>query len=142
ELLAKLGVLDQRPLLIHCIRTSPDDLDIIASRKAPVAHCPVSNAKLGHGIAPLVEILSSGIDVGIGSDSMASNNRMDLLEEARATLLMQRARVGTHEALSASDVLELATMGGACALGLADEIGSLEVGKSADLAAFAIGNGG
>jgi len=142
ELLAKLGVLDQRPLLIHCIRVSANDLDLIASHKAPVAHCPVSNAKLGHGISPLVEILSAGIDVGIGSDSMASNNRMNLLEEARATLLMQRARVGTHEALSASDVLELATMGGACALGLADEIGSLEVGKSADLAAFEIGNAG
>ena len=139
-LLAKLGVLDQRPLLIHCIRVDADDLDMIASHKSPVAHCPISNAKLGHGIGPLLEVLSAGIDVGIGSDSMASNNRMDLLGEARAALLMQRARVGTHEALSAADVLELVTMGGACALGLADEIGSLEVGKSADLAAFEIGS--
>src|SRR6185436_709801 len=98
ELLAKLGVLDQRPLLIHCIRTSPDDLDIIASRKAPVAHCPVSNAKLGHGIAPLVEILSAGIDVGLGSDSMASNNRMDLLEEARLAVLFQNARLAAPTA--------------------------------------------
>jgi cytosine/adenosine deaminase-related metal-dependent hydrolase len=138
-LLDSLGVLDQRPLLIHCIRVDADDLTVIASKKAPVAHCPISNAKLGHGIAPLLETLAAGIDVGIGSDSMASNNRMDLLEEARAALLMQRARVGTHEALAAADVLELLTMGGACALGLADEIGSLEVGKSADLAAFEIG---
>jgi 5-methylthioadenosine/S-adenosylhomocysteine deaminase len=138
-LLDSLGVLDQRPLLIHCIRVDADDLTTIASKKAPVAHCPISNAKLGHGIAPLLETLAAGIDVGIGSDSMASNNRMNLLEEARAALLMQRARVGTHEALAAADVLELLTMGGACALGLADEIGSLEVGKSADLAAFDIG---
>lgn len=139
QLLGKLGVLDQRPLLIHCIRVDGEDLDLIASKKARVAHCPISNAKLGHGIAPLLETLAAGIDVGIGSDSMASNNRMNLLEESRATLLMQRARVGTHEALSAADVLELATMGGACALGLASEIGSLEPGKSADLAAFEIG---
>lgn len=139
QLLEKLGVLDHRPLLVHCIRVDSNDLDTIASRKSPVAHCPISNAKLGHGIAPLLEILAAGIDVGIGSDSMASNNRMDLLAEARAALLIQRARVQTHEALTAADVLELVTISGACALGLADEIGSLEVGKSADLAAFEIG---
>jgi cytosine/adenosine deaminase-related metal-dependent hydrolase len=139
DLLARLGVLDLRPLLIHCVRVDGADLDLIASRRAKVAHCPVSNAKLGHGIAPLVETLAAGIDVGLGSDSVASNNRMNILGEARTAVLMQRARVGTHEALSAADVLELATMGGACALGLADEVGSLEVGKSADLAAFPIG---
>ena len=139
DLLAKLGALDQRPLLIHCVRVDGNDLDLIAARKAKVAHCPTSNAKLGHGIAPLVETLAAGIDVGLGSDSVASNNRMDILDEARTAILMQRARVGTHEALSAADVLELATMGGACALGLADQVGSLEVGKSADLAAFPIG---
>ena len=137
-LLDALGVLDQRPLLIHCIRVNADDLAAIASKKARVAHCPISNAKLGHGVAPLLETLAAGIDVGIGSDSMASNNRMNLLEESRAALLLQRARIGTHEALAAADVLELLTMGGACALGLSDEIGSLEVGKSADLAAFDI----
>ena len=139
QLLEGLGVLQARPLLIHCIRVDTGDLEVIARRKARVAHCPVSNAKLGHGIAPLLEIMGAGIDVGLGSDSVASNNRMNLLEEARAALLLQRARVGTHEALSAADILELATIGGACALGLADEIGSLEVGKSADLAAFEIG---
>lgn len=142
QLLERLGVLAERPLLIHCVRVDAADLDVIASRHAPVVHCPVSNAKLGHGIAPLLETLAAGIDVGLGSDSVASNNRMNLLEEARVALLMQRARVGTHEALSASDVLELATIGGACALGLAGEIGSLEVGKSADLAAFEIGSAG
>jgi cytosine/adenosine deaminase-related metal-dependent hydrolase len=141
-LLDRLGVLDRRPLLIHCVRVGDDDLATIASHRAPVAHCPVSNAKLGHGIGPLVETLAAGIDVGLGSDSMASNNRMNILDEARAALLMQRARLGTHEVLAASDLLELATMGGACALGLAHEIGSLEVGKSADLAAFPIGAAG
>ena len=141
-LLEVLGVLDRRPLLIHCVRVDDSDLSRIAAHRAPVAHCPVSNAKLGQGIAPLVETLAAGIDVGIGSDSMASNNRMNLLAEARAALLMQRARLGSHEVLAAADVLEMATMGGACALGLANEIGSLEVGKSADLAAFAVGAAG
>jgi 5-methylthioadenosine/S-adenosylhomocysteine deaminase len=140
DLLSTLGVLKQRPLLIHCVRVDEPDLASIASHGAPVAHCPISNAKLGHGMAPLVELLAAGIDVGLGSDSVASNNRMNLLAEARAALLMQRARIGSHEALSASDVLEIATMGGACALGLSDEIGSLDVGKSADLAAFSIGH--
>jgi cytosine/adenosine deaminase-related metal-dependent hydrolase len=138
-LLANLGVLDLKPLLIHCIQVDAEDLDQIAGHRAPVSHCPISNAKLGHGIAPLLETLAAGIDVGLGSDSVASNNRINLLDEARAALLMQRARVRTHHALTASDVLELATLGGACALGLAGEIGSLEVGKSADLAAFEIG---
>ncbi|MEO5568601.1 MAG: amidohydrolase family protein, partial [Gemmatimonadaceae bacterium] len=138
QLLEHLGVLAQRPLLIHCIRVDAGDLDMIAARKAPVVHCPISNAKLGHGIAPLLEMLSAGIDVGLGSDSMASNNSMNMLGEGRAALLLQRARVQTHEALSAADILALATIGGANALGLADEIGSLEVGKSADLAAFEI----
>lgn len=140
KLLETLGVLEARPLLIHCVRVDADDIGIVARRASPVAHCPVSNAKLGHGIAPLLEMLAAGIDVGIGSDSMASNNRMDLLDEARAALLMQRARLATHEAPSASDVLELVTIGGASALGLANEIGSLEVGKAADLAAFDVGS--
>jgi 5-methylthioadenosine/S-adenosylhomocysteine deaminase len=139
RLLDSLGVLAARPLLIHCVRVDAADLSIIAKAGSPVAHCPISNAKLGHGIAPLLEILAAGIDVGLGSDSVASNNRMDLLDEARAALLFQRARLATHEALSAADVLELATLGGARALGLASEIGSLEVGKAADLAAFDIG---
>ena len=138
ELLDRLGVLGVKPLLIHCVRTDVDDISRIASSGAPVAHCPASNAKLGHGIAPLDEMLAAGIIVGLGSDSMASNNRMDLLEEARLALLAQRARLGSHGAPTAADVLELATIGGAAALGLADQIGSIEVGKQADLAAFGL----
>jgi 5-methylthioadenosine/S-adenosylhomocysteine deaminase len=137
-LLEQFGVLERKPLLIHCVRANQADIERIATSGSPVAHCPISNAKLGHGTAPLLELLAGGVEVALGSDSMASNNRMHMLEEARIAILMQRARVGTHEALSAADVLELATMGGACALGLADEIGSLEVGKSADLAAFSL----
>jgi cytosine/adenosine deaminase-related metal-dependent hydrolase len=137
-LLASLGVLDVRPLLIHCVRVDGDDIAAIASARCGVAHCPASNAKLGHGIAPVGELLAAGVPVGLGSDSMASNNRMDLLEEARLALFAQRARLGSHETPGAAEVLAMATVGGAAAIGLDDVIGTLEPGKQADLAAFAI----
>jgi cytosine/adenosine deaminase-related metal-dependent hydrolase len=135
-LLAGLGVLEASPLLIHCIRADPADIAAVAAARGTVAHCPTSNAKLGHGIAPLLEWLDAGVDVGLGSDSVASNNRMDLLDEARAAVLFQRARAFSHDTPTSHDALALATIGGAAALGLADRVGSLEVGKEADLAAF------
>ena len=138
-LLQACGVLDARPLLIHCIRVNAADVERIASSSSSVAHCPVSNAKLGHGVAPLLDLLAAGIPVGIGSDSMASNNRMDLLEEARIALLAQRAVSRLGDAPEAADMIDLATIAGARALGLDAQIGSLETGKQADLAAFAIG---
>ena len=138
QLLAKLGVLDVAPLLIHCVRVDEGDIRSIAESRASVAHCPASNAKLGHGVAPLDEMLSAGINVGLGSDSMASNNRMDMLEEARLALLTQRGRIASFETPEAIDVLELATIGGARAIGVDKEVGTLEAGKQADLAAFAL----
>jgi 5-methylthioadenosine/S-adenosylhomocysteine deaminase len=138
QLLASLGVLDVRPLLIHCVRVDERDIASIATSNSSVAHCPVSNAKLGHGVAPLDEFLAAGIPVGLGSDSMASNNRMDILEEARFALLTQRARLGSFEIPEAVDVLELATLGGARAIGLESVVGTLEPGKQADLAAFSL----
>jgi cytosine/adenosine deaminase-related metal-dependent hydrolase len=138
ELLHALGVLEARPLLIHCVRVDAADIERMARSRSTVAHCPVSNAKLGHGLAPLDEMLSAGLTVGLGSDSMASNNRMDLLEEARIALLAQRARTQSSETPSAEDVLALATIGGANAIGIGDLAGTLEVGKQADLAAFAL----
>ena len=136
EMLEQLGVLEARPLLIHAVRADAADIGHIAEHRCAVAHCPVSNAKLGHGAAPLVEFLAAGVIVGLGSDSMASNNRMDMLEEARMALLAQRSRLWSFETPSAEDVLELATLGGAAALGLENVVGSLEEGKQADLAAF------
>jgi 5-methylthioadenosine/S-adenosylhomocysteine deaminase len=138
-LLQACGVLDARPLLIHCIRVNAADVERIASSSSSVAHCPISNAKLGHGVAPLLDLLAAGIPVGLGSDSMASNNRMDLLEEARIALLAQRAVSRLGDAPEAADMIDLATIAGARALGLDAQIGSLETGKQADLAAFAIG---
>jgi cytosine/adenosine deaminase-related metal-dependent hydrolase len=138
DLLNGLGILDVQPLLIHCVRVDARDIEHMARSRSSVAHCPVSNAKLGHGLAPLDEMLSAGLTVGLGSDSMASNNRMDLLEEARIALLAQRARTRSSETPSADDVLALATIGGAKAIGIGDLAGTLEVGKEADLAAFAL----
>jgi len=137
-LLDACGVLDAKPLLIHCVRVNAADVERIASSSSSVAHCPVSNAKLGHGVAPLLDLLEAGIPVGLGSDSMASNNRMDLLEEARVALLAQRAVARLCDAPQAADMIELATIAGARALGIDAQVGSLEEGKQADLAAFAI----
>jgi 5-methylthioadenosine/S-adenosylhomocysteine deaminase len=137
-LLSNLDVLSARPLLIHCVRVDSDDIQRIAAARCAVAHCPASNAKLGHGIAPLCALLNAGITVGIGSDSMASNNRMDLLEESRLAAFLQRVEHGDFRELTAAEVVRLATVGGAKALDVDGEIGSLEVGKAADLAAFPI----
>lgn len=137
-MLERTGVLETDALLIHCIRVDAEDIRSIAEKGCGVAHCPASNAKLGHGVAPLRELLAAGVQVGLGSDSMASNNRMDLLDEARLAVLAQRMRSPGHDVLDARRALELATLGGARALGLGGVTGSLEPGKAADLAAFAI----
>jgi 5-methylthioadenosine/S-adenosylhomocysteine deaminase len=136
QLLRGLQVLEARPLLIHCVRVNAMDLHAIADSRSSVAHCPASNAKLGHGIAPLREMLDAGIAIGLGSDSVASNNRMDLLDEARLAVLQQRSRTARHDAVTAAQALDLATRGGARALGLDADVGTLEPGKAADLAAF------
>jgi cytosine/adenosine deaminase-related metal-dependent hydrolase len=135
-LLHALGVLDVDPLLIHCVRADDADIRMIADHRCAVAHCPASNARLAHGIAPLTELLAAGVDVGLGSDSVASNDRMDLLDEARQALLFATACSHDVGALTAAKALELATLGGARALRLEREIGSLDVGKAADLAVF------
>lgn len=137
-LLEKHDVLQRGSLLIHCVRVDDQDMTTIARRGCSVAHCPASNAKFGHGVAPLLPLLAAGISVGIGSDSVASNNRMDILDEARLAVLIHRGVARRHDAFGAHQALELATIGGARALRLHDKIGSLEVGKEADLAAFSV----
>ena len=131
--LARLGVLGPRTLLAHCVRVDDADIETIRAAGAAVAHCPKSNAKLGHGRAPYEKF--SHLRLGLGSDSVASNNTCDLLEEARFALLVARSATGLDriEELSAARALRDSTLGGARALGLAD-CGSLEAGKQADLA--------
>ncbi len=135
-LLDEAGVLAARPLLIHVVQADESDFARIADHGASIVHCPISNAKLGHGIARLDQMLGHGIATGLGTDSVASNDRMDLLGEARQATLFQSLRAGVPDALSAHDALTMATRGGAEALGLGHRIGTLEVGKEADLAAF------
>lgn len=138
-LLDRCGVLAARPLLIHAVRADAPDVATMARTQCGVAHCPASNAKLGHGIAPLSEMLDAGIAVGLGSDSMASNNCMDLIAEGRLAVLQQRTRLQRADTMPAMRVLDLATRGGARALGLDDTIGVLAPGYQADLAAFPLG---
>lgn len=138
QLLADAGMLGPRTLLIHGVQMSDADVALAASSGSALVHCPVSNAKLGHGMAPLDLFMRHGMHVGLGSDSVASNNRMDLLGEARMAVLAASMRAGMPDALSAADALRLATLGGAEALGLASRVGSLETGKDADITAFPV----
>ena len=135
-ILDRAGLLRAGTLLIHATRVPPGDIPRIAAAGCGVAHCPAANARLGHGVAPLTEFLRAGARIGLGSDSVASNDRIDLLEEARLASHLQRVRHTSHDAITAKAALRLATLGGAEALRLDDHIGSLEVGKQADLVVF------
>jgi 5-methylthioadenosine/S-adenosylhomocysteine deaminase len=138
EYLDQLGVLSARPLLAHCVHASESDLKRIASNGVAVAHCPKSNAKFGHGVAPFEAMLDAKVSVGLGSDSVASNNVCDLLEESRFAALFARNRAGRNREITARDVLHTATLGGAKALGLEKQTGSLEPGKQADIAVISL----
>jgi 5-methylthioadenosine/S-adenosylhomocysteine deaminase len=130
------GVLETMPLLAHCIRVDEADLETIKQTETRVAHCPKSNAKLGHGVAPFAKMAAKGIQVGLGSDSVASNNTCDLLEEARFALLL--ARSGGSCDLNSDDILRAATLGGAHSLGLAGQVGELKEGLQADFAVVSL----
>jgi len=138
HLLVELGIVLARPLLIHCVKVDQTDIAFISEHGCPVAHCPASNAALGHGIAPVREMLDAGVVVGLGSDSLASNDRLDILGEGRLAVLLQNVRLDRPDALTPADAVALATIGGARALGLETRIGTLEPGKDADLAAFSL----
>ena len=138
EYLERLGVLSARPLLAHCVEVTERDIERIAANGARIAHCPKSNAKFGHGFAPFERFLDAGIAVGLGSDSVASNNLCDILEEARFASLAARNRQGSERFIGPREMLRVATLGGAEALGLNDKIGSLEAGKKADLAVISL----
>lgn len=138
EYLERLGVLSARPLLAHCVEVTERDIERIAANGARIAHCPKSNAKFGHGFAPFERFLDAGIAVGLGSDSVASNNLCDILEESRFASLVARNRPGSERFIGPGEMLRAATLGGAEALGLEDRIGSLEPGKKADLAVISL----
>lgn len=133
------GVLATSPLLAHCIHVDDADLETLEKTQTKVAHCPKSNAKLGHGVAPFGRILRKGVAVGLGSDSVASNNTCDLFEEARFALLLARAgAANVDNPLIDDDILRIATMGGARCLGMRGHIGELRRGTQADFAVVSL----
>ena len=124
----------QSPLLgAHCVYLDERDLEILSSTRCRVAHNPTSNLKLASGFAPLHRFVERGIDVGIATDGAASNNDLDMWEEMRLAALLVKGATRDATAVSARQALEMATIGGARCLGLESEIGSLEVGKKADV---------
>ena len=131
--LAEKGLLGPRVVAAHCVHADEEEIELLASNDVAVAHCPRSNAVLGCGIAPLAALRAAGIRVCIATDSPASTPSLDMFDELRAALYGARAREQRPDALSAHDALELATLGGARALGMAGDRGSLVPGKRADL---------
>jgi 5-methylthioadenosine/S-adenosylhomocysteine deaminase len=133
EYLGSLGISGSHVLLAHCVHVNEREMELLASTGTHVAHCPSSNMKLGSGIAPVFEMLERGVSVSLGADGAPCNNRLDMFTEMRAAALLQKVSRGAA-ALPASRVLRMATLDGARALGLEDEIGSIEAGKRADVA--------
>jgi cytosine/adenosine deaminase-related metal-dependent hydrolase len=113
QYLSEIGILETQPLLAHCVRTTQKDFELIGESRAGIAHCPKSNAKFGHRIAPFEKFLDHQLRVGLGSDSVASNNTCDLLEEARFAVLTARAREDKKRLLMAREMVEALTLGGA-----------------------------
>ncbi len=136
--LADRGLLSPRLTMAHCVYVDDEEIALLAEHDVSVAHCPRSNALLGCGIAPLRRLLDAGLKVGLGTDSPASTPSFDMFEELRAAVFFARARERRPDALGAAEALELATLGSARALGLAEEVGSLEPGKRADLVVLSL----
>jgi len=132
EYLRDVGLAGSRVVLAHCVHLNESEMEILRQTGTHVAHCPSSNLKLGSGFAPVVEMLGRGISVSLGADGAPCNNRLDMFTEMRTAGLIQKALHGA-EALPAVRVLRMATIDGARALGRDTEIGSIEVGKRADL---------
>lgn len=136
ERLARLGLVGPSLIAVHAVHLSAAEIEQLARVNASVAHCPHSNLKLGSGIAPVTGMLQQGVNLGIGTDGSASNNRLDLWQEGRSAALLAKGVSGDPSVFDAHALMEAMTLAGARALGLADRIGSLEVGKSADLIAI------
>ncbi len=130
--LDSVGIAGPRAALAHCVWVDPHEIARLAAQRTNVVHCPSSNLKLGSGVAKVPEMLAAGCRVALGADGAPCNNRLDVFAEMRLAALIQKPRLGP-EALPAGEVLELATIGGARALGLKEEVGSIAVGKQADL---------
>ncbi len=136
ERLHKLGATGPGFIAIHATHLLSTDIELLATQSSHVVHCPASNMKLGSGIAPVAALHACGVNVALGTDGAASNNRLDVLAEMRLAALLAKVQRSDATVLPAEQVLYMATLGGAKALGLADELGSLAPGKHADVIAI------
>jgi len=136
ERLDRLRLVTERLIAVHAVHLSATDIELLGQRGASVAHCPASNLKLGSGIAPIVQLVGAGVNLAIGTDGAASNDRLDMVSEMRLAALIAKGARCDPSVVPAPVALEAATLGGARALGLDRRIGSIEAGKDADLTAF------
>jgi len=118
--LEKLGILDEKTILAHCVWLTDEDIDVLAKRKVKVSHCPLSNLKLGSGIAPIHKMIKKGVTVSLGTDGAASSNRLDIWEAGKFAVLLQKGITGDPSAITAKEALEMMTVNGMKALGLAE----------------------
>ena len=128
-----IGFFDGPTIAAHVVWPTEAEIKILAERQVGVIHNPTSNMKIASGISPVTDMLAAGVRVGLGTDGAASNNDLDMWEEMRLAAFLQKVEQMNPEVLSANTVLRMATIGGATAIGLGDSIGSLEVGKRADI---------
>lgn len=131
-----LGYLEQPAIFAHGVELNPSEIADLATSPVSIAHNPISNLKLASGVAPVTNLLAAGVTVGLATDSVASNNNLDMFEEGRTAALLQKMRVGDASQFTIDQALKALTIEGAKALGLEDKIGSLEVGKQADFIAI------
>jgi 5-methylthioadenosine/S-adenosylhomocysteine deaminase len=139
ERLRQLGLVGRRLIAVHAVHMNDAEMDVMAREGVSMAHCPSSNLKLASGFAPVAAMRARGIPVGFGTDGAASNNRLDLMTEMRTGALLAKAVANDASVIGAYEALEMATLQPARALGLQGRIGSIEPGKSADLAAVDLG---
>ncbi|TFH09574.1 MAG: TRZ/ATZ family hydrolase [Nitrosomonadales bacterium] len=133
--LHQLGLLSPSLIAVHMIHLTREEIELTGNQGCSIAHCPSANLKLASGFAPISALLNQGINIGLGSDGAASNNRLDMFEEMRLAALLAKAQSGRAEELPAHQALQMATLNGAKALGLGERIGSLVKGKMADITA-------
>jgi 5-methylthioadenosine/S-adenosylhomocysteine deaminase len=140
ERLHKLGLIDSKLIAVHMTQLNNDDIDILLQQQPNLVHCPESNMKLASGISPVDSLLKQGLNIALGTDGAASNNDLNMLGEMRSATFLSKISTLQATALNAEKVLQMATINGAKALGIDQQVGSLEVGKQADICAIDMDN--
>ena len=138
ERLRRLNLVTPNLIAVHAVHLTPEEIALLARHGCSVAHCPSSNLKLASGFAPVAKLATAGVNIALGTDGAASNNRLDMFQEMRLAALLAKAVAQDTQAMPAHDALRAATLGGAHALGLDQRIGSIAAGKAADLTAVAL----